>query len=84
MQVTTKEFGFQNQMNKEFESRVREKLMAIREKGNVTCDQEVKSLTNFYPVVKTWTKENSLKIVDEVRMAYDATKSGLNDSMYAP
>ena len=44
----------------------------------------MKSLTHFFPVVKTWKGEGSEKKVDEIRMVYDATKSGLNEVVWAP
>ena len=56
----------------------------VREKGHVTCSQEVKSLTHFFPVVKTWKKEYRKKIIDKVRMVYNATKSGLNIVVLVP
>ena len=65
-------------------SRVKEKLKVIHEKDYVSCDQGVKSLTHFFPVAKTWKQENGVKTVDETQMVYDATKSGLNDAVFAP
>ena len=44
----------------------------------------MKSLTNFFPVVVTWKKVNEVKVVDEIRMVYDASKSGLNNRVFAP
>ena len=69
---------------KAFVGRVREKLKVVREKGYTTCDQEVKSLTQLFPIAKTWKQKNGENIVDEVRMVYDATKSTLNEIAFDP
>ena len=45
---------------------------------------EVKSLTHFFPVSKTWKGEVAEKRVDKIRMIYDATQSGLNDAVWVP
>ena len=37
---------------KVFVGRVREKLKVVREKGYTTCDPEVKSLTQLFPIAK--------------------------------
>lgn len=74
----------QNLTAKDFVSRVKEKLKVVREKGYVSYDQGVKSLTHFFPVAKTWKEENEVKTVDEIRIVYDATKSRLNNAMFAP
>ena len=42
------------------------------------------SLTHFFLVAKIWKGEGSEKKVDEIRIVYDATKSGLNDAVWAP
>ena len=69
---------------KDFASRVKEQLKVVRKKGYVSCDQGVKSLTHFFPVGKTWKQENGVKTVDEIRIVYDTTKSGLNDAVFVP
>ena len=74
----------QTPTSSEFVSRVKEKLKVVREKGYITSQQKVKSLTHFFPVAKTWRKEEGKNVVDEVRMVYDATKSGLNEAVFAP
>ena len=35
-------------------------------------------------MAKTWKKENRFKIEDEIKMVYDASNSGLNDSVFDP
>ena len=35
-------------------------------------------------MAKTWKVEEGVKRIDEIRMVYDATKSGLNDAVWAP
>ena len=45
---------------KEFVSRVKKKLKVVREKGYLSCDQGVKSLTHFFPVAKTWKQEDGV------------------------
>ena len=74
----------QTPTNKEFEVRVKEKLKGVCAKGYITCGQEVKSITNFFPAVKTWKKVNEVKVVNDIRIAYDASKSGLNNVVFAP
>ena len=44
----------------------------------------MKSLTNFFPVIVTWKKVNEVKVVDKIRMVYDTSKSGLNNTVFAP
>ena len=45
---------------------------------------EVKSFTHFFPVPKTWKVEGSKRVTDNIRMVYDATRSGLNKAVWAP
>jgi len=35
-------------------------------------------------VAKTWKEENKIKLVDEIRMVYDASKLGLNNVVFDP
>ena len=65
----------------EFKERVRENLSLVLRKEYVVVKDEVKYLTHFPPVAKTWKGEGAEKRVDEIRMVYDATKSGLNDAV---
>ena len=59
-------------------------MKVVREKEYATCDQEVKSLTHLFTVLKTLTKKNGVKTVDKVRIVYNATKVVLNEAMFAP
>lgn len=68
----------------EFVSRVREKLKVVCEKGYVSCSQEVKSLTLFSSVAKKRKTEKGKITIDKMRMVYDATKSSLNEAVFAP
>ena len=72
---------FQSAIGTEFRERVSEKLSSVLRKGYVVIKDEVKSLTHFFPVAKTWKGERVDKRVDDTRMVYDATKSGLNDAV---
>ena len=63
---------------------MREKLSSVLKKQYISIEENVKSLTHFFPVAKTWKGEGSEKQVDEIRMVYDATKSGLNEAVGAP
>ena len=74
----------QTPTNKEFKTRVKEKLRGVCAKGYISCEQEFSSLTHLFPVVKTRKKENEVKHVDEIRIVYDASKSDLNVSVFAP
>ena len=68
----------------EFKDRVRTKLSSVLKKGYVSIGENVKSLTHFFLVAKTWKGEGSEKIVDEIRMVYDAAKLDLNDVVWDP
>ena len=68
----------------EFRDRVKSKVISVLDKGYIKPNSNVKSLTHFFQVPKTWKDGPSAKVVDEIRMVYDATKSGLNDSVWAP
>lgn len=50
------------------------KLRKVRERGYIT-KAEITSLTNFFPVAKG---------LEDIRMVYDGTKSGLNDRIWVP
>jgi hypothetical protein len=54
--------------------KVVDKLMVARDKGCISME-EVKSLIFFFDVPKG---------LDDIRMVYDGTKSGLNAAMWAP
>ena len=68
----------QSATQKEFEEWVRDKLAEVRTKGYITCGTEVKSLTHFFPMAKTWKESEGVMVVDEIKMVYDTTKPGLN------
>ena len=59
-------------------------LSSALKKGYVAIEENAKFLTHFSPVAKTWKGEEFEKKVDEMRMVYDATKSGLNDAVWVP
>ena len=54
------------------------------EKGYTKSNSLVKSVTHFSPVARTWKQEDNKRVIDEIRMVYDATKSGLNDAVWDP
>ena len=60
------------------------KLNSVRVKGYIQVGEQVKSFTNFFPVAKTRKLEEGVKIIDKIRMVYDATKSYLNDAVWDP
>ena len=60
------------------------KLVDVRRKGYFGSEAEVKSLTHFFPVPKTWKEEEGVNLVDEIRIVYDATQSGLHAAVWAP
>ena len=53
-------------------------------KGYVVVKENMKSLIHFFRVAKTQKGEGSEKAVDEMRMVYDATKSGSNNAVWKP
>ena len=53
---------------------VKSKVLKVRERKYIT-DGKVESLLNVFEVPKG---------PDDIRMVYDATKSGLNESVWAP
>ena len=55
--------------------------MDVRRKGYFCLEAEMKALTHFFPSPKTWKKEGGVQLVDEMRMVYDATQSGLNGAV---
>ena len=64
--------------------KVKRKLRKARARGYLRMSNSVKSLTHFFPVPKTWKKVEGKRIADDIRMVYDATRSGLNDAVWAP
>ena len=58
------------------------KLKGVCTKYYTTYGLEVLSLTYFFLMAKTWMKENVVKLLDEIKMVYNASKSGLNDSVF--
>lgn len=59
---------------------LRQKLWRVRERGYI-CPGPVQSLTNVFAVPKV---QNEAGEVLDVRPVYDATKSGLNEAVWAP
>ena len=39
-------------------------------------------MTHFFWVANTWKENGEVKVADEIRMVYDATKSILNKAVY--
>lgn len=58
-------------------------MNSVRQKGYAQ-EQVETYFTKYFPVSKTWKEEKSMKVVDEIRMVYDTTKSGLNDTVWTP
>ena len=63
---------------------MKDKILNVRRKGYFGSESKVKLLTYFFPVSKTWKEEGGENLVDEIRMVYDATQSGLDDTVWAP
>ena len=64
--------------------KVKSKLNKARARGFLRMLNEVKSLTPFFPVSKTWKKVNGKKVVNDIRMLYDTTRLGLNEKLCDP
>ena len=64
--------------------KVKSKLRKALARGYLRISNEVKSLAHFLPVPKTWKKVNGKKVAGDIRMMYDATRSGLNKNIWAP
>ena len=61
--------------------KVKTKLSKVLARGYIMLSSEVKSFTHFFPVPKTWKVEGSKRVTDDIRMVYDATRSGLNKAV---
>ena len=70
--------------NAEFTMRVKEKLRKVIDREYITPCDKVESLTRFFPVSKTYLEVNGKKDIDDIRMVYDITRSGLNEAVWAP
>ena len=57
-------------------------LKLAREKDYIKPDSEVRYVIYFLPVAKIWKEKGKERVVDEIRMIYDTTKSGLNDAVW--
>ena len=64
--------------------KVKTKLSKVLARGYIMLSSEVKSFIQFFPVPKTWKVEGSKRVTDDIRMVYDATRSGLNKAVWAP
>ena len=64
--------------------KVKKKLAKVLSRGYISLSSEVKSLTHFFPVPKTWKVVASKWVPDDIRMVYDATQLGLNKAVWAP
>ena len=51
------------QTTKEFVRGVREKLKVVREKGYVTCDQELKSMIHFFMLLRRGRKRMGKRLL---------------------
>ena len=56
----------------------------MRDKRYIRLNEKVKSFTKFFSVAKTMKIMDSIESIDEIRMDCDVTKSGLNDTAWAP
>ena len=74
----------QSPIPSEFRDRVRVKLNSVRDKRYIRLNEKVKSFTNFFPVSKTMKITDSAESIDKICMVYGATKSGLNETVWAP
>ena len=57
-------------------------VKGVRAKGSIKCGTDIKSLTHFLPVAKTWKESGEFKGVDEINIVYDGTKYGLNKAVH--
>ena len=64
--------------------KVKKKLAKVLSWEYISLSGEVKSLTHFFPVPKTWKVVGSKWVPDDIRMVYDSTRSGLNKAVWAP
>ena len=68
----------------EFRDRVSSNIEVLLNKKYIFINYNVKSLTCFFPVAKTWKQVEEGKEINEIRMIYDTTKSELNEAFWAP
>ena len=64
--------------------KIKEKLKKVIDRGYITPCDRVQSLTHFFSVPKTYLEVNGKKVVDDIRMVYDSTRSGLNEAVWTP
>ena len=62
--------------------KVKKKQSKVLAWGYISLSSEVKSLTHFFPVPKTWKVEGSKRVPNDFNMVYDATRSGLNKAVW--
>ena len=61
--------------------KVKKKLKKVLARGYISLNDEVKWLTYFFPVQKTWKVDNSKCVSDDIRMVYDTTRYGPNKTV---
>ena len=64
----------QTSITGQFRDRVRVKINSARDKGYIGVNDKFMLFTNFFPVVTTMKKKVGGEIINDIRMAYDATK----------
>ena len=63
---------------------MKDELNSVRFKGYIQVRGLVNYFTNFFSVTKFWRLEKEIKVIDQIRMVYDTTKSGLNNTVWDP
>ena len=53
-------------------------------RGYITLVDDIRFLTHFFLVPKTWKVVDGKQVPDDIRMVYDATRSSLNQAIWAP
>ena len=64
--------------------KVKKKLKKVLDRRYINLVDKVKSLTHFFSVPKTWKVVEGKRIADDIKMVYDATRSGLNQAVWVP
>ena len=65
-------------------NKLKSKLDKVKARGYSRMSNEVKSPTHFFLVPKTWKKMNNKRVADDIRMVYDAIRSGVNETVWNP
>ena len=64
--------------------KVKKKLKRVLDRRYITLVDDVRFLTHFFLIPKTWKVVDGKQVPDDIRMVYDATRSGLNQAVWTP